>query len=67
MPIISTATVRLTRVAVMVVLSLLWCGAVACLLSIGPLTTAYLRGRRWIDRTADAIFIAFGARLAADR
>jgi threonine/homoserine/homoserine lactone efflux protein len=48
-------------------LALLWYSAVACLLSLGPFTTVYLNSRRWIDRTAGAIFIAFGARLAADR
>ena len=57
----------LTSVALMAVLSLLWYSAVACLLSLGPIATVYRHGRRWIDRSAGAIFIAFGARLATDR
>ena len=57
----------LTSVALMAALSLIWYSAVACLLSLEPMMIVYRNGRRWIDRTAGALFIVFGARLATDR
>ena len=57
----------LSSVALMAALSLIWYCAVACLLSLEPMMIVYRNGRRWIDRTAGALFIVFGARLATDR
>jgi threonine/homoserine/homoserine lactone efflux protein len=48
-------------------LSLIWYGVAACLFSPRPLSVFYRRSRRWMDRSAGLIFIAFGARLATDR
>jgi len=45
-------------------LVLLWYGAVALMLTTGPLARAYRRGRLWIERTSGALMIAFGLRLA---
>jgi threonine/homoserine/homoserine lactone efflux protein len=67
MPAAAPAWLGLTSVALMTALSLVWYTAVACLFSIPRCTRFYRRARRWIDRSAGLIFIAFGARLAADR
>ena len=57
----------LASVGLMASLSLMWYTTVACLFALPPCTAFYQRSRHWIDRSAGAIFIAFGARLAADR
>lgn len=56
----------LLNVALMAGLSPAWYGVVACLFSPTPFSVFYQRSRRWIDRSAGLIFIAFGARLATD-
>jgi threonine/homoserine/homoserine lactone efflux protein len=59
--------VGLSAAAEMVAISLGWYGLVVLLLSTRAASAAYLRGRRWIDRLAGAVFAAFGARLLLER
>ena len=54
----------LATVAEMVAISLLWYGLLACMISAPPVASLFRRLRRWIDRGAGTIFIAFGGRLA---
>jgi threonine/homoserine/homoserine lactone efflux protein len=54
----------LVTVAEMVAISLAWYGLIACLISAPPVAALFRRARRWIDRAAGAIFLAFAARLA---
>jgi threonine/homoserine/homoserine lactone efflux protein len=54
-------------VAEMVLISLAWYGLVVGLLTTRRASRAYARSRRWLDRCAGAVFIAFGARLIAER
>lgn len=54
----------LWTVAEMVAISLSWYAALACVISTRVVSGLFHRFRRWIDRFAGAIFIAFGARLA---
>ncbi len=67
MPAAAPVWLGLTSVALMAVLSITWYAAVAWIFSNPRFTGLYRRGRRWIDRCAGMIFIAFGARLAAER
>ncbi len=67
MPAAAPVWLGLTSVALMVVLSITWYAAVAWIFSNPRFTGLYRRGRRWIDRSAGLIFIAYGARLATDR
>ncbi|MDJ0720801.1 MAG: LysE family transporter [Desulfobacterales bacterium] len=67
MPAAAPAWLGLASVALMTTLSLVWYAAVACFFSGARCTRIYQRSRRWIDRTAGIIFIAYGARLATDR
>jgi threonine/homoserine/homoserine lactone efflux protein len=57
----------LSAIAIMVALSVSWYALVACLFTTRRLSAAYMRGRRWVDRIAGAIFMAFGARLIASQ
>ncbi len=59
--------VGLAAAAEMVAISLAWYSLVVCLLSTRAASAAYLRGRRWVDRGAGALFSGFGARLLLDR
>ncbi len=67
MPAAAPAWLGLTSVALMATLSVVWYAAVAFFFSRERCTSLYRRSRRWIDRAAGMIFIAYGARLAADR
>ncbi len=67
MPAAAPAWLGLTSVALMTALSIIWYAVVACFFSITHFSVFYQRSRRWIDRSAGVIFIAFGARLAVDR
>ncbi len=67
MPAAAPVWLGLTSVALMAVLSIIWYAAVAWFYSNARFTGLYQRGRRWIDRFAGAIFIAYGVRLAVDR
>ena len=67
MPAAAPVWLGLTSVALMAVLSIIWYAAVAWFFSNARFTGLYQRGRRWIDRFAGAIFIAYGVRLAVDR
>ncbi len=67
MPAAAPVWLGLTSVALMAVLSIIWYAAVAWLFSNARFTGLYRRSRRWIDRFAGAIFIAYGVRLAVDR
>ncbi len=67
MPAAAPAWLGLTSVALMATLSIVWYAAIACFFSSTRCTGLYRRSRRWIDRSAGIIFIAYGARLAADR
>ncbi|MEZ5581757.1 MAG: LysE family transporter [Candidatus Competibacteraceae bacterium] len=53
----------LMSVALMTTLSLAWYALVACLFSTPRFSELYRRGRRWVDRTAGAVFMGFGAHL----
>lgn len=55
----------LASVGLMAALSLAWYSVVARLFSSRRVAGAYLRGRRWVDRIAGAVFVGFGAALAA--
>ncbi len=57
-------SVGLVTVAEMVAISLLWYGLLAMVISAPPVASLFRRLRRWIDRGAGTIFIAFGGRLA---
>lgn len=57
----------LTAIGLMAAISLVWYGAVACVLGAPGLTTLYARARRWLERLAGAVFVAFGLRLAWDQ
>jgi threonine/homoserine/homoserine lactone efflux protein len=57
----------LASVVLMTMLSATWYAAVALIFSTSKCTDLYQRGRHWIDRFAGMIFMAFGARLVADR
>lgn len=67
MPAGAPAWLGLASVALMALISIIWYAAVACFFSTARFTGFYQRSRRWIDRSAGLIFIAFGARLVADR
>jgi threonine efflux protein len=54
-------------IATMVAVSVCWYTLAACLFTVSWLSSAYQRGRRWIDRVTGACFILFGARLVYDR
>lgn len=67
MPAAAPVWLGLTSVALMAIISIFWYSTVACFFSTARFTGFYQRSRRWIDRSAGLIFIAFGARLAVDR
>lgn len=64
MPPDATLATGLVTVAEMVLISLGWYAALAVMASAAPVAALFRQGRRWIDRTAGAIFVAFGLRLA---
>jgi threonine/homoserine/homoserine lactone efflux protein len=57
----------LYSVAVMVVVSLVWYGAVALLFSTPRMVAVYGRCRRWVDAAAGGLFVAFGVQLVTGR
>jgi threonine/homoserine/homoserine lactone efflux protein len=54
-------------IAEMVAISVLWYTLVVTLLTTSRAAAAYVRLRRWLDRMAGAVFMAFGARLILER
>jgi threonine efflux protein len=50
----------------MVMISVSWYAAVACIFAAPTLADGYQRFRRWIDRVAGACLLFFGARLAVE-
>ncbi len=66
LPADSSLALRIAAVAVIVVDALLWHALLAVVLSSPPAQARYLRARRWIDRVAGVVMIAFGLRLATD-
>src|SRR5262245_14264894 len=66
MPAQPSSTLSFLVIAVMVAVSVGWYWLVVCLFTLRPLSLAYRRARRWIERLVGACFILFGARLAAD-
>lgn len=67
MPAAAPTWLGLTSVVLMATISIAWYAAVACFFSTPRFTGFYRRSGRWIERFAGLIFIAFGARLVADR
>jgi threonine efflux protein len=59
--------VQMAAMAIVVVDSILWYGAVALLFSHGAVRRRYTSMRHWIDRMAGAVMIAFGIRLITER
>ena len=54
-------------VVIMLVITTSWLFIVACVFSLGPITSVYGRVRRWIDYITGGIFIALGLRLVVER
>jgi threonine efflux protein len=59
--------VQAASVVLMLLIAACWFCIVACLFSLGPVTNAYRRAKRWIDYITGGIFVALGIRLAAER
>jgi threonine efflux protein len=57
--------VRAAAVLVIAVDALIWYASLALVFSSRPARSGYARARRWVDRIAGALLIAFGVRLAA--
>jgi threonine/homoserine/homoserine lactone efflux protein len=66
MPSHPSPTLSFAVIAMMTAVSVSWYSLVACLFTIAPLSAAYRRGRRWIDRMTGGFFLAFGVKLAAE-
>jgi threonine efflux protein len=59
--------VQAASVVLMLLIAACWFCIVACLFSLGPVTNAYRRAKRWIDYITGGIFVALGIRLAMER
>lgn len=57
----------LACVVAMSVIALAWFTLVATVLSIGRVSSAFLRCRRWVDRCAGLAFMALGVRFITER
>ena len=58
---------QLGIVGLVIGISLLWYGFVACLFSLVPVRAWYARCRRWVERAVGALLIGLGGRLALER
>jgi threonine efflux protein len=61
------AWVFMAVVALVVINTIIWFSLVALVFSTGQVQSSYLRLKKWIDRTAGAIMVFFGVRLAFSR
>jgi threonine/homoserine/homoserine lactone efflux protein len=60
-------TLGAAAIMLMASISITWYVIVTSLLTLPPMTRAYQRGTRWIDRVAGTLFVVFGAKLALSR
>ena len=58
--------VRVLAIVVVVTVAGAWYAAVACTFSLAPITRAYQRAKKWIDRGTGGVLIGLAARLAAE-
>jgi threonine efflux protein len=59
--------VQAASVVLMLLIAACWFCVVAYLFSLGPVTNAYRRAKRWIDYITGGIFVVLGIRLAVER
>jgi threonine efflux protein len=59
--------VQAASAVLMLMIAACWFCIVACLFSLGPVTSAYRRAKRWIDYMTGGIFVALGIRLAVEK
>ena len=59
--------VQVGIIALVIGISLLWYGLVACLFSVAAVRAWYAGCRRWIERMVGALLIGLGGRLALER
>ena len=59
--------VQAASVVLMLMVAACWFCIVACLFSLGPVTSTYRRAKRWIEYITGGIFVALGIRLAVER
>ncbi|GCE28738.1 threonine efflux protein [Dictyobacter alpinus] len=59
--------VLITSAILMLVIAISWFCIVACIFSLGAISRAYLRAKRWLDYITGGIFIALGIRLAIEK
>jgi len=63
----TTAEFKLLIVALVPAIAGVWYALIAATVSLSPITRFYTRARRALEATAGLLFIALGAKLAADR
>jgi len=67
LPANSPLWIQATTTMLMLIMAAGWFCIVACFFSLGPITSAYRRAKRWLDYITGGIFIALGLRLALER
>ena len=58
---------KLGIVGLVIGISLLWYGFVACLFSLAPVRAWYAGCRRWVERAVGALLVCLGGRLVLER
>ncbi|HEY4036676.1 MAG TPA: LysE family transporter [Ktedonobacteraceae bacterium] len=59
--------VQVASVILMLVIAVSWFCIVACVFSVGAISKAYRRAKRWLDYITGGIFVALGIRLAIEK